>query len=305
MADKPSTTINPRTGLSEGWHDFYNVPTVRQRGLGSLRLNGQVSAVHIVPIGAGLTLDFFSQLRRSDTLIVTLPGAVPIARMAGPYFTRVATFRGKAPAFLAFADPSIGLDPSRQMRLAWFLGGPDFDPAAAVLQVVRRAQGRTGAKHVVFVGGSGGGFAALRLAAMVPGSMAYLHEGTTNIAASVPASVDRYFETVWPGWGRDRLLHAFPSHFDMVRHYQRHRPLNFVYMAQSEDDSRFRTTQYGPFREAMGVKEETGVSKDGARHFVLYKGEVAGHGKVTQPEFRHHFGNAMRAWQAHREHTGG
>lgn len=292
--------LNAKTGLQETWHDHYGVPIVHQRGLGSLRLNGQVSAVHTVPLGGRLTLDFFSQLRKSDELIVTLPGSVPVARMSEPYFARVATFRASEPAFIAFADPTIGLDSSQEMRLAWFLGAPDFDPAPILMQAIRRALGRTSAKHVAFVGGSGGGFSALRMSAMLPGSMAYLHEGTTNIAESVPSSVSRYFETAWPGWDQGQLLHAFPDRFDMVRYYQRHRPQNFVYFAQSEGDTRFRTTQYGPFRSAMGVNEEAGVTKDGARHFVLYGGEVAGHGKVTQAEFRHHFRTAMRAWREFR-----
>lgn len=295
-------TINPRTGLEESHHDFYNVPLVHQRNIGSLKFNGQMTAVHTVPIPGGLTLDFYARLGRCDELIVTFPGAATAQNNIYPLFARVATFRRLTPAFIAFADPTIMMDAEREMRLAWFLGGPDFDPAPYILRAIRKAQSKNGAKHVAFVGGSGGGIPALRLSAMVPGSMAYLHEGATNVARSIPASVGQYFQTVWPGWDQGQLLKAFPERFDMVRHYQRTQPENFVYFAQSQDDSRFRNDHFAPFRDAHGVKSESGVTPGGTRHFALYKGEVPGHGKVTAAEFENHFSRALEEWRGWRQH---
>lgn len=289
--------VNPKTGLKEEVHSFYQVPLVHQRSVGSLKFNGQLQAVHRVPLHDGLSLDFYARLNRSDELIVTFPGAASAEKNIYPLFARIATFRQGTGPFMAFADPTIMMDKSRNMRLSWFLGGPGFDPTHAIVRAIRRAQGKTGAKHIVLVGGSGGGFAALRVASMIPGSLAYLHEGTTNMAKSIPTSVDRYFDTIWPDWNKDQLLQAFPERFDMVRHYTSSRPENTVYMVQSEDDSRFRTTQYNPFRHAMGVKSETGSTTDGRRKFVLYKGKIRGHGKVTANEFQHHFKNALEHWR--------
>lgn len=290
-------TKNSRTGLQETWNDFYKVPLVHQKSVGTLRFNGQATAVHTAPIGGGLTLDFFAQLKPSDELVVTFPGAAKPGKNIYPLFNRVATFRGKVPAVMAFADPTINMDPGREVLLAWFLGGPDLDPAPLVLQAIRRAQGRTGAKHIVFVGGSGGGFPALRMSAMIPGSMAYIHEGTTSIARTLPVSSTRYFSKIWPGWDQQQLIHAFPERFDMVRHYRSYQPDNFVYFAQSEGDTRFREGHYAPLMDAMGVAGPAGVSRSGSRYFELYTGEVKGHGKVTPKEFRHHFGNAMDRWR--------
>lgn len=289
--------INPRTGLQETWDDFYKIPHVHQRSIKNLTFEGQDSAVHTIPLEPGRTLDFFAKLEEGDELIVTFPGAVPKGKQVYPMFWRVSTFRRTAPALLSFADPTILLDPSEEMRLAWFLGGPDFDPAPLVLRTVREAQRKTGARHVVFVGGSGGGLPALRLSSMIPGSMAYVHEGATNVARSIPRSVERYFNRVWPEWSQDSLISSFPERFNMVRHYARSNPDNFVYFAQSEDDLRFRRDHYTPFRESEGVASESGVTDDGRRHFTLYKGEVAGHGKVTAAEFRHHFETARSLWR--------
>lgn len=289
--------INPRTGLRETRHELYGVPEVRQRGIGRLTFAGQSTAVHKVPLRNGLTLDFFAKLKPSEELIVTLPGAASPTKNIYPLFARVSTFRRSAPAFMAFADPTIMLDSKREMLLSWFLGGPDFDPAPLILQAIRRAQGKTGAKHIVFVGGSGGGHPALRLSAMVPGSMAYVHEGATNIARSLPSSVDRYFEKAWAGWDQKALLHALPERFDMVRHYERSQPRNFVYHAQSVDDARFKEDHYFPFKDVHGVTADSGVSGSRSRHFVLYKGEIPGHGKVTAEEFRRHYGAAVSLWR--------
>lgn len=292
--------INAKTGLKEGWDAHYRLPLVHQKSIGSLRLNGQISAVHTVPLPRGLSLDFFAQLKRSDELIVTLPGAARREKNIYPFFNRVTTFRGKVPAFIAFADPTILMDPARDLRLGWFIGGAGFDPAAHILQVIRRAQGRTGAKHIVFVGGSGGGFAALRLSAMVPGSLAYVHEGATNIAQSLPRSVAQYFGVAWPGWDQAALLDALPERFDMVRHYRTFRPDNHVFFAQSEDDHAYREKHYAPFRNACGVTTEDGSMAGGRRTFRLYKGTLPGHGKVTPAEFQQLFAEALAAWRAAR-----
>lgn len=298
--DSRDVTTNPRTGLQESWNDFYNVPLVHQKSVGTLRFNGQATAVHTAPIRGGLTFDFFAQLKASDELVVTFPGAARPGKNIYPLFNRVATFRDRVPAVMAFADPTINMDPDREVLLSWFLGGPDLDPAALALQAIRKAQGKTGAKHVVFVGGSGGGFPALRMASMVPGSMAYIHEGTTSIARTLPVSADRYFSRIWPGWDQQQLLQAFPERFDMVRHYRAYQPDNFVYFAQSVDDTRFHDGHYVPLKEAMGVAGPAGASRSGTRHFELYKGEVKGHGKVTPKEFRQHFGKATRLWREYR-----
>lgn len=70
-----TATINPKTGLKETVHDYYRLPIVHQKGLGRLRLDGQLSAVHTVPYREKITLDFYSRFKRSDELIVTFHGA--------------------------------------------------------------------------------------------------------------------------------------------------------------------------------------------------------------------------------------
>lgn len=293
-------TINPRTKLRETWHDYYQLPQVHQRGIGQLSFAGQVSAVHTVPLRRDLSLDFFARLGRSDELFVSFHGSIPPSRPVYPRFERVASLRKKTRAMMAFADPTILVDDTRKMSLSWYLGGPGWDPIPPILRAVRRAQGKTGAKHVAFVGGSGGGYAALRASALVPGSMAFVQDPQTKISAYYPASVTAYTDAVWPGWARGELLAAFPDRFDMVEHY-RSMPLdNFVYYAQSAKDPNHVELHYTPFKEACRLQGPSGTTSDGSRVFALYDGELAGHGKITPAEYDQHFTAALRSWRTFR-----
>ncbi|MGP9787849.1 hypothetical protein ACT3UD_16260 [Glutamicibacter sp. 287] len=70
-------SINPKTGLTETFHDYYQAPLVHQKNIGTLRFQGQATAVHTVPMQDGLTLDFYARLNRSDELLVSFHGAIP------------------------------------------------------------------------------------------------------------------------------------------------------------------------------------------------------------------------------------
>ncbi|MFK0083862.1 hypothetical protein [Glutamicibacter sp. NPDC090743] len=296
-----NVSVNPKTGLKESFNEFYKLPLVHQRNVGTLRLDGQPKAVHTVPLRSGITLDFISLLGRNDELIVALHGANMAERNFYPRFERVNSLRTKTKALVAFADPTLNSDPEKNMLLSWFLGGPGWDPAIAMLKVVEKAQRKVGAKHVAFVGGSGGGFAALRLSAMVPGSLAFVQDPQTVINSYLPKVVNRYFRTVWPGWNPELLAEAFPERFDMVSHYQELRPQNFVFYTQSRSDSMHFNSHYTPFKLVSGVKEDQGMSRMGTRNFILYEGEVPGHGNITPPEFDSFYAKAMNFWRENRK----
>lgn len=292
--------INPRTRLKETNDGFFKAPLVHQKSINTLKFTGQRIAVHTVPVGNGLTLDFYAQLGVSEELVVTLMGANSPRKNFYPKFARVSSMRRRAPAMMAFADPTLRVDAKEQMLLSWYLGAPGFDPALPILKAIKKAQGKTGAKHVAFIGGSGGGFAALRLSSMVPGSLAFIQEPQTNIANYIESVVTRYFDNAWPGWDRQQLLSAFPERFDMTRHYAQKHPQNFVYYCQSIDDTPHVQNHYKPFKAALGLRSEDGVSPNGRVMFSLYKGDVAGHGKITAAEYDHHYDQAMNFWRTNR-----
>lgn len=285
-------TLNPRTGLRETWNEKLKVPVVHQRSLGGLKFTGQVTAIHTVPLRSGLTLDFYARLGRADELFVTFHGAIPDGKDAYPRFERVASLRSKTEASIAFADPTLPADPAGGMRLAWYLGGHEWDPMPSILQAVARSHGKSGAKHVAFIGGSGGGFAALRASAQVPGSMAFIQDPQTRVLAYHPGPVGRYFAAMWPGQDMEVVASSHAERFDMAAHYCSHRPDNFVYYAQNSTDREHVTSHYQPFKEATAGQE--------GRVFSLYKGANRGHGKITPAEFDEHFAHASRQWREFR-----
>lgn len=292
--------VNPRTGLREGFDEYFRVPLVYQRSVGGVRFAGQPTAVHTVPYHGGKTLDFYSRLQQSDEMVVTFHGANSREKNRYPVFTRIASLRTKAPAMISFADPTLLADPSREMLLSWYLGGPGWDPLPTIISVVRNAMRKAGARHIAFIGGSGGGYAALRASAMVPGSLALVADPQTNLANYIPHVVERYFNVCWPGWDRPALLDAFPERFDMARYYRAANPDNFVYYTQNRSDVTHVESHLIPMQSVSGVKD-LGMSFRGPRRvFEVYDGEEDGHGKITAAEFDRFYADAFQLWRAYR-----
>lgn len=289
------STTNPRTGLRETWNDHLKVAHVHQRNLGALNFTGQLSAVHTVPLRSGITLDFYARFGRADELFVSFHGAIPDRKHAYPRFERVASLRKTAKASIAFADPTILASASSAMRLSWYLGGEEWDPMPAILRVIEKSHGKTGALHVAFVGGSGGGFAALRASAMVPGSMAFVQDPQTRILDYHPGPVGRYFETMWPGYEKESVVELYPERFDMAHHYAAKRPENFVYYAQNASDTAHVVKHLRPFQDAQAPGAD--------RVYAVYDGVNKGHGKITPAEFDCHLDEAIRMWREYREAT--
>ncbi len=229
-------------------------------------------------------------------------GANDLNKNIYPMFARVKSLKTKAPAMMSFADPTMLVDKERKMLLSWYLGGPGWDPLPAILSVIRKAQGKCGAKHVAFLGGSGGGFAALRASAMVRGSMAFVQDPQTNIAKYSKRVSSTYFETVWKGWSSSSLMTAFPERFDMTRHYRVAQPENFVYYAQNATDTVHVNNHLAPFKEACGITRDDPVIRGQKRVINVYDGEVSGHGKITPPdEFDRFYADAVSEWRRYRE----
>ncbi len=266
-----------------------------------LRLTGQPTAVHSAPIGNGMTLDFYSTLRASNELFVVFHGANTSKNHFYPRFERVHSMQSSVKSFMAFADPTIQMGLKQDMWLSWFLGGPSFDPLPLISRVVHKALGRTGAKYVAFVGGSGGGYAALRASAAWPGSLAYIQDPQTQIHQYVPSVVSKYFNTVWPGWDSEQLMAAFPERFNMVDHYATLQPRNFVYYAQSQSDTAHVANHFAPFAKVHGMDPVAGMNSAKNRLLALYEGKISGHAKITASEYALHFSNAIQFWREGRK----
>lgn len=285
-----SVTTNELTGLEQTHNSYFDVPWVRQRNMDSLRLDGHEIALHRVPSHGAFTIDFYAKLKPASELVVTFHGA-NMVRHSYPRFERIQSFKDDAPALLAFADPTLLY--KKGLLLTWYVGGPGWDPAQEMVEIIRNAMAVSGAKHVLFVGGSGGGHPALRLSAMLNESTAFVQSPTTDIEKSIPGTVEQYFKTVWPGRDRRDVVAGDPMRFSMPALYDSRRPGNCVYYLQNLNDPTFIKEHYRPLKSVyLDRSAPSGSSSDGSKKFVLYDSELERHGPPTPVEFSHHLQEA-------------
>lgn len=289
--------MNPRTGLPDGYNSFFKVPTIHHKSIGRLRLAGQTYAEHHVGLSHGRRLCFIGRLPRNDVLVVALHGAnVPRRGVTYPRYERVRTFLRSSAAFMCVADPTIEHTP--EVLLAWYLGEDGFDPLDAMEQAVRKALDRTGAKHLVFVGGSGGGYAALRACLRFPGSAAFVESPRIDLSHAVSRSMEAYRSTFWGGASLAELRISHPERFDLVATWQAQHTEQRVYYLQGLWDPSFLWNDFRVFQDAVGATEPVGTSPDGSVRFELFKPATHGHQPPNWPMFTSHWERAMKHFGA-------
>lgn len=278
-------------------YERYNVPRIVHEKLPRLRLRNGISVINTLQITPTKQLDFYSYLNKADTLIVSFHGAYN-GRNPGSYpmFWRISSLRHRTGAFLAFTDPTRLQGGEHDILVSWFLGKEGWDPQSVILNIVEKAMKACGAKRVMFVGGSGGGFAALRASAAIPGSCAFVQDATVGLENHNPKIVKTYFMKAWPGWDQEKLLKAFPELFSMSLYYRRRVPGNFVFMVQSLEDKGHLEPHFTHFARAHGIPAEGGVSRGGGRVLKAYSPAVPGHGKITSAEFDYFYEQCMSDW---------
>lgn len=150
----------------------------------------------------GLPFDGRYRHGRTDTLFVLFSPALghqPGRKL--PIFSWVAHSRRNAGSSLILADPTILL--SKRLSLAWYLGTGTTPLQPVMLRVIRKVAKAGGARRIVFVGTSGGGFPALWLAGQFPGAAAFVNAPTTQIARHHVRDAVQRFEKV--AMGRRRI----------------------------------------------------------------------------------------------------
>lgn len=288
--------INAISGLREGFNDFLQVPIVHQRNSVSPKFNGQVAAHHRVPIQNNLTMQFYSRLVRGDELFVIFHGAFRKGKDRYPRFDRVQTTNRMNVPFMSFADPTLALD--KTMLLAWFLGGEQWDPINDIVSLVLNAVRKSGSKRVVFIGGSGGGFAALRVSKEIPGSMAFVFSPQTDITRYIPGVVEKYFAVAWPKTSMADAIANDPRRFSLIEQYAESDSGNLVYYLQSLNDPDHIRDHYRPFKNQVGVSEASGLDSSSRMKFVLYDSALEGHGPPSADEFNAYLNDALEFYRA-------
>lgn len=170
----------------------------------------------------------------ASTILFAFHGAAP-AGATTPIFTGLEVSQQTQAHRVFFSDPSLGLD--QDLLLAWFAGNSRQRLHEAFPLIIAHVAAELGARRQVFYGGSGGGFAALRYSALVPGSLAIAVNPQTSISRYGPRAVQKYLEVCW-GINEPDDLHAACAavgDLDLCALYARG-PKNTVAYAQTARD---------------------------------------------------------------------
>lgn len=206
---------------------------------------------HIVSVQAdgNPPLDAMIDFIGSDMTFVSFHAALSKETFSTPYFTGATLAARKANRILV-SDPSL----SENVLLGWFAGSR-ASTQAHITEFVLKLVNLAGARHVIFFGGSGGGFAALNLARLCPSSTALVANPQTDILRFYPRWWEPYARHCWGASGGQQdaadAIRANVVH-DMVDIYRRARPdVDVVYMQNSNDDFHLENHLH-PFMEATG-----------------------------------------------------
>jgi hypothetical protein len=175
------------------------------------------SGIHSVPIGEfggkPINYDFFLTARPGTVLLCHFHGNAPREGSELPIFTGLGVTSSIATSMFVPSDPVLALDAS--LSLAWHFGCEGIRLQAITVSVVEKLQAILRAPRVVAWGGSGGGFAAIRVAKDVPNAIALIWNPQTNIAKYVPVLVSRYLRIAFPMIATDDSIPSnreqFPS----------------------------------------------------------------------------------------------
>lgn len=144
----------------------------------------------------------------TGVLIVTFHGALDRNRFDLPRFERLGTTGKFRQSMMFCSDPGLFADAA--FELAWFTGWAGVDLQPILADWATRAARAVGASRIIFTGSSGGGFAALQVSAMVPGSVCLAFNPQTSIHAYLAGGTGfgaqrKYIEVNHPELARDGI----------------------------------------------------------------------------------------------------
>jgi len=220
--------------------------TVQAKDLPEAILNSQRMETQYVDVGYDLLLPFRAAPQAgSSSLVVIFNGAVNRAEREYPSFGPYVRGLGQHAHQVAFADPTLAL--SDTISIAWFAGSHKLPLQDAIVSLIENLKEKLGISRLIFVGGSGGGFASLYYSWHFPGSLSVAFSPQTIIANYGKERLARYSEVAWPEGLRSV---SNPPVLDLRSLYGTSVPNQIVYL-QSHGDHRHLFEHMIPFMDAV------------------------------------------------------
>lgn len=150
--------------------------------------------VHAVPLigsdGSTLAYEFFLRTYPGAPVLAHFHGNAPRSRNDLPMITGLGIAEPLPCTLFVPSDPLLDRDPA--LSLGWHIGPATHEVHRAATAILGHIAVVTGAPRVVAWGGSGGGFAAMRVARDMSSCIAFVWNPQTNVDAYVPASVRKF-----------------------------------------------------------------------------------------------------------------
>lgn len=272
------------------YDDFYDAPITDWADVGH-DASADSPRVIRTPIPNGPSLFSHFGPSSSKTLYVTFHGAINRERDRYPRFDRVSSSAKRKRSLLSFADPTLTLTDT--IGLGWYLGGQDWDPAESIVKTIRVAMDAVSASNVILLGGSGGGFAAMRVGALLPHSLIYAFSPQSSVTDYNARIVAEYFAAAFPGESQDSVVAADPDKFSMRSLFSKLTLAGpHLYYLQNANDKGHMIKHYAPMKSALGVSGQTGITADGKVQFMTYESDTPGHKPPSNEEFELHLKKA-------------
>lgn len=175
---------------------------------------------------------------RTESLLVSLHGAIDRARTNLPRFERVRSLEGVDAHRLYLADPTLALN--ENIRIGWYLGTREDDVTVRYGALIRCVANAVSAKQIIITGTSGGGFAAMALTPRVPRSLALAFSPQSNVGRFGEQWSDTLMKYAFDGLEYSALEGASPHRTDIAALYKTDPRGRVWYVQNSGDDSHVR-----------------------------------------------------------------
>ncbi|MDJ0321747.1 DUF6270 domain-containing protein [Pseudarthrobacter sp. PS3-L1] len=213
-----------------------------------------------------LSLEFLLITNPSDTLVVVSHGAQTRPKHVIPRFESFATLREREENIMFLADTALEIDD--KLNLAWFTGTESDDLTLRYSRLIENTVNKLHIKKLLFVGGSGGGFASLRLSSLVPNSRALAFNPQTDILRYWRSAVESYRHALYPETSSLQALETLGARVKITGHLANDHTRQAI-IVQNDDDPHHIQRHLTPYIKPLGLAPVSGNSKDGNTRIVV------------------------------------
>ena len=223
-----------------------------------VRLNNRVFLFE----GMEIHCQFMPATVPTDTLIIRFHGAIQRESRALPAFQANLAENSSYGHQLTICDPTMMTRDG--FSLGWYAGHDSLDVQGILCRFFAQLPQVLGTRRHVYLGSSGGGFAALHYSYYHAESVAVVLGPQTSIAAHTSKAVINYMNSCWP----NRTLESLSGtvNVDMCALYRNGHDNTVIYV-QSAGDFLHNSCHLAPFmkgdlRPARGRSREPQISAD-------------------------------------------